>query len=181
MGGSQRRLRQSFTGSRLLPIIHHEKRTAQSINKISRVDVILFRDCDLFGNLPSQNDDFRHGALAKPNAFWHRADELGQCCCPILALAAEEAPKALEQAGFHAIVLSSAKPQDGWRAEANGRRGTRRFAFLISRCLRPIFTMQQRCHAPNLSSGCGARRKTARGPAGFDRRKDDDEDAIHGI
>jgi len=38
--------------------------------------VILFRGGDRSGNLPSQNGVFWGRALADPNAFWHRADEL---------------------------------------------------------------------------------------------------------
>src|SRR5689334_3291333 len=54
-------------------------------------------------------------ALAEALGFWHRTVELGQCCCPILAAMAEEAPKTLTLAGFHAIVHRA-------RAKAPARR-----------------------------------------------------------
>ncbi|MDL2399287.1 hypothetical protein [Rhizobium mayense] len=51
-------------------------------------------------------------ALAKPIAFWHRADELGQGCCPILATKAEDALEGPDDIGIsgysyreHAIGL----------------------------------------------------------------------------
>ncbi|AGB72406.1 hypothetical protein RTCIAT899_CH15160 [Rhizobium tropici CIAT 899] len=46
-------------------------------------------------------------ALAKAEAFWHRADELGQGCCPILAAKAEDALRVLTMSGFRAIVTRS--------------------------------------------------------------------------
>jgi hypothetical protein len=46
--------------------------------------------------------------------------------------------------------------------------------------MRPIFTMQQRCHAPDLISGTVHDERPPADPAGFDRSEDDDEeDAIH--
>ena len=60
-------------------------------------------------------------ALAELSRFWHRTDELGQGCCPILAAKAEEAPKDLTLVGFHAIVSrarTSFLAWDAWQARS---------------------------------------------------------------
>jgi len=44
--------------------------------------------------------NFCRFALAKAEAFWHRADELGQGCCPILAAEAEDALEGPDDVGI---------------------------------------------------------------------------------
>ena len=89
---------------------------------------------------------------------------------------AEEAPRVLTFSGFHVIVARSA----GNRPERRRLAGAERGGSLLADACGRIFTMQQRCHAPNLRSGTVHDERPPAVPAGFDRSEDDDEeDAIH--